>query len=619
MTEPAAILETVHAVIETRARRDPEAVALLAPGYAALGYAELLDQVTSTVSVLNSVGAGPGDVVALLARPGPEMAAALLAISAGAAVAPLNPAYRERELADYLEGLAPRILVVDAVLESPARGIARDRGIVLLELHADSNTQAGRFTLSGDLAREPVGAPRFSGPDDLALLLHTSGTTSAPKIVPLTQRNIHTSAADVCRTLRLDEKDRCLNMMPLYHVGGLVDLLLAPLGAGGSVVCTPGFSAADLLKWFDEYRPTWLQAVPTMLEEIAHCMTAAVATRPSLRFVRSVAAELPDDLRERIVELLACPLVETYGMTEAAPLITSTALPPDACKPGSLGRSVGPEVAIMDPEGRVLSAYEPGEIVVRGANVMSGYRNDPEANERAFRGSWFRTGDLGYLDEEGFLFLRGRVKEMINRGGEKITPVEIDGVLLEHPAVAEAASFAIPHRTLGEEVAAAVVLRAGATATPAEITSWVRERLSEFKAPRVVQIVSELPRNSLGKVRRRNLAAELGLEGGVPDASTSARVEPRDELELALRELWQDVLEVSPIGIRDKFFDLGGSSLAAVTMFSVIEQELGEDVPLDALLMSETIEDLAASLRETCSPIASSALDRIRSGVSARG
>jgi acyl-CoA synthetase (AMP-forming)/AMP-acid ligase II/acyl carrier protein len=609
---------TVHGSIAHRARQDPEGVALLAPGYEPLGFRALLEQIEFVVASLNAIGVKPGDTVGLLMPGGPELAAALLAVSAGAAVAPLNPAYRERELADYLEDLAPKALLVQHGMGSPARAVARVRGIGIVEVHSEESGPAGRIRLSGHDSlgeRGQLPAPEFAGPEDVALLLHTSGTTSRPKVVPLTQRNIHTSAADVCRTLRLGEMDRCLNLMPLYHVGGLVDLMLAPLSVGGSVVCTPGFSAAHLMRWFDEYEPTWFQAVPTMLQEIAHCMGAAhPSASPRLRFVRSVAAALPDALRQRIEELFSCSVVETYGMTEAAPLITSTALPPDPCEPGSLGRSVGPDVAIMNPRGEILSAYDPGEIVVRGDNVMAGYLNAPDANARSFRGDWFRTGDLGYMDEHGFLFLRGRVKEMINRGGEKISPSEVDRILLEHPDVAEVACFAVPHRTLGEEVGAAVVPTRGASITPADLTSWVRERLSDFKAPRVVHILAELPRNRLGKVQRIGLAAKLGLADAENDSGSELLAEPRDDLEGALRELWQDVLEVAPIGIHDKFFDLGGSSLSAVTMFAVIEEELGEDVPLEPLLRCETIEELATMLRKVCPVIDEGALTRIREG-----
>jgi acyl-CoA synthetase (AMP-forming)/AMP-acid ligase II/acyl carrier protein len=603
--------------MERRVRENPTALALRAPERSPLAFQGLLEQIEYVVAALGVVGVRRGDAVALVMGSGPELASCLLSVSAGAAVAPLNPAYRERELAEYLRDLAPKALVVKAGDASAARVIAGQRGIPVLELVARDAEPAGRFRLGGHPALDAgaaLPAPAFAGPEDLALLLHTSGTVSRPKVVPLTQRNVHTSAEDICRTLRLGERDRCLNIMPLHHVGGLVDLMLAPLRVGGSVVCTPGFSAPHLMDWFDEFQPTWLQAVPTMLQEIAHCVASAPdRSLPPLRFVRSVAAALPAGLRARVEDLFGCPVVETYGMTEAAPLITTTALPPDPCRPGSLGRSVGPDLAIMNPNGEILSAHEPGEIVLRGENVMAGYLNDPEANARAFHGDWFRTGDLGYLDEDGFLFLRGRVKEMINRGGEKIAPVEIETVLLEHPAVAEAAAFAMPHKTLGEEVAAAVVLSPGATTAPEELSHWVRKRLSDFKAPRVVRRVDALPRNSVGKLQRVGLAERLVLLESEAERREPL-VESRDALETALCALWQDVLDAPAVGIRDKFFDLGGSSLAAVTMFAVIEAEMGEDLPLDELLRCETVEELAAMLSQTCPDIDEAALVRIREG-----
>jgi acyl-CoA synthetase (AMP-forming)/AMP-acid ligase II/thioesterase domain-containing protein len=607
-------VRTVHGLLQTQAERNPDGIAIRAPGRTPLTFAELLEHIRRTVATLHAVGVRRGDRVALVIPNGPEMTSALLAISAGTAAAPLNPAYRRREFDFYLTELDPKVLIIPRGFDSPARALAHDRDIAVLELGFDGRDAAGHFQLDGDRGDSRRGAmlsPEFADPDDLALLLHTSGTTSQPKVVPLTQRNVCASAADVCRTLELGPADLCLNLMPLFHIGGLVDLTLAPLCAGGSTVCTPGFSTTYLFDWLDEFRPTWFQAVPAMLREIlgaAHIRRAA-APRHRLRFVRSVAAPLSSDVRRGIEEAFRCPVVETYGMTEASPLITSTALPPGARKPGSLGRSVGPDIAILDAEGNALPCGETGEIAIRGENVTSGYANDPEANARSFANGWFKTGDLGALDEEGFLFLRGRAKEMINRGGEKITPAEIEGVLTEHPAVAEAAAFAMPHRLLGEEVAAAVVLARGADASLNEIVAFAGERLAEFKIPRALRIADELPRNSIGKLQRAGLAERFGLNDDKAAIRERVYVEPRDDLERHLVAIWEEILDFEPVGIRDDFFALGGYSLLGVRMLETIESELGGNLPLTALSHSVTVEQLANLLRqersaESWSPLA---------------
>lgn len=573
-----------------------------APQRTPLSFAELLEHIRRIVSNLIEAGVRRGDRVALVVPNGPEMASALLAVSAGSVAAPLNPAYRKREFDFHFNEIDPKALIVSRDLDSPVRKIANDRGIAVLELTFSERDAAGLFSLAGDRG-VPKGTEtpplEFSDPDDLALLLHTSGTTSQPKTVPLTQRNICASAADVCRTLKLGPSDRCLNIMPLFHIGGLVDLLLAPLSAGGSTVCTPGFSASHFLTWLDEFQPTWFQAVPTILQEILDGSDMGMSAIPcrGLRFVRSVAAPLPARVRKGISEAFDCPIVETYGMTEASPLITSTALPPAPGKPGSLGRSVGPDIIVLDAAGTALPPGETGEIAIRGENVMSGYADDPLANACSFVDGWFKTGDLGYLDEEGFLFLIGRKKEMINRGGEKIAPVEIERVLLEHPAVAEAVVFAMPHRSLGEEVAAAVALKTGAGALPSEIAAFAGEQLSDFKIPRAVKIVDELPRSSTGKIQRAGLAERLGLNDGAASRE-GEYVEPRDELERRLVAIWEEILETSPVGIHDDFFALGGYSLLGVRMLDVVEKELGEVLPTTALAHPVTVEQLASLLRD---------------------
>jgi acyl-CoA synthetase (AMP-forming)/AMP-acid ligase II len=350
-------------------------------------------------------------------------------------------------------------------------------------------------------------------PDDVALLLHTSGTTSRPKLVPLTQRNILASAHHIGATLGLTSADRCLNIMPLFHIHGLIGAVLSSLAAGGSVFCTPGFNALKFFAWLDEAAPSWYSAVPTMHQAILARAdrNRDIIARRRLRLIRSSSSSLPPPVMAELEATFGCPVIESYGMTEAAHQMTSNPLPPRPRRAGSVGPAAGPEVAVLDESGRPLPAGTPGEVAIRGPNVTAGYVANPAANAAAFTDGWFRTGDQGVLDAEGYLTITGRLKELINRGGEKISPREVDDLLMSHPAVAQAVTFALPHDKLGEEVAAAIVLREGKNASERELRDFVAERLADFKVPCKVVFLAEIPKGPTGKLQRIGLAAKLGL------------------------------------------------------------------------------------------------------------
>jgi acyl-CoA synthetase (AMP-forming)/AMP-acid ligase II len=344
-------------------------------------------------------------------------------------------------------------------------------------------------------------------------VLHTSGTTSRPKIVPLAQRNICASAAHIATTLALEPADICLNIMPLFHIHGLMAAVLSSLAAGGSVVCTPGFNALKFFAWLDEAKPSWYTAVPTMHQTIlarADRNQESIA-RAKLRLIRSSSASLPPQVMKALEDTFGAPVIESYGMTEAAHQMASNPLPPRARKPGSVGIAAGPEIAIMDEGGKLLARGETGEVVIRGPNVTGGYEANPDANAKAFANGWFRTGDQGFLDDEGYLRLTGRLKELINRGGEKVSPLEVDEILMDHPAVQQVVTFAMPHDKLGEEVAAAVVLRDGRTLGEGELRDFARLRLADFKVPRKIVFLPEIPKGATGKLQRIGLAQKLGL------------------------------------------------------------------------------------------------------------
>lgn len=490
-----------------------ETTAITAPERPPLSYGRLREHVQRTVADLNRIGIGRGDRVAIVLPNGPEMASAFIAVAAGATAAPLNPAYQQPEYAFYMADLRARALLVEQGSQSPAVAAARELDIPVLELVVAGEDPAGWFTITSSLPRATAVAPGLAQPDDIALILHTSGTTSRPKIVPLLQRNVCASAGNIRSTLALTPDDHCLNIMPLFHIHGLMAALAATLSAGASVCCTPGFDALRFFSWLEEEQPTWYTAVPTMHQAILARAkrNAAIIAGSRLRFVRSSSASLPPQVLEALEATFSAPVIEAYGMTEASHQMTSNPLPPQPHKAGTVGIAIGLDVAIMDEAGALLPQGTTGEIVIRGANVTPGYENNPRANAENFTHGWFRTGDQGVFDAEGYLTINGRLKEIINRGGEKISPREVDEVLLDHPAVLQAVTFAMPHDRLGEEVAAAIVLRDGATADERDIRDFAAARLAAFKVPRKVLIVDEIPKGPTGKLQRIGLADKLGV------------------------------------------------------------------------------------------------------------
>ncbi len=467
----------------------------------------LQGQVEALAAVLRGA-LQPGQVVAIVLPNGLEYLASFLAVTRARLVAaPLNPAYKAEEFRFYLEdaGAAAVIAPPEAL---PVREVARDLGLPVWSAARDGR---GLVRLEG-IAPAALGtdleAPR---PDDTALFLHTSGTTSRPKGVPLTHGNLMASVGNIAAHYQLAPEDTGLVVMPLFHVHGLIGATLAPLFAGGTIVVPPRFSASAFWPAVQRFRISWYSASPTIHQVLLMRADADGAPAQSgFRFIRSCSAALAGVTLAGLESRFGAPVLEAYAMTEAAHQMTSNPLPPAARKPGSVGKGTNVDVAIMDEAGNLLPAGTPGEVVVRGPNVTGGYHNNPEANAAAFTNGWFRTGDRGALDGDGYLTLIGRIKELINRGGEKISPLEVDAVLLEHPAVAEVATFGAPDTKYGEEVHAAVVLKGEATA--AQLQEHCRSRLAEFKVPKVVHITKELPRTPTGKVQRR-FVAEAMLKG----------------------------------------------------------------------------------------------------------
>lgn len=484
--------------------------ALLAPDRHQLDRAGLARQMSRVGGALASHSIGAGERVAIVLDNGPEMATAFLGVAAHASAAPLNPAYRAEEFAFYLDDLGAKGVILAEGKDSPIRAVAADRGLPLLELRVPEGAPAGEFELPGmadGAMAQPLGA------DAEALVLHTSGTTSRPKVVPLLQRNLLASARHIGTTLALGPDDRCLNIMPLFHIHGLIAGVLASLLSGGSVFCTPGFNALKFMGWLEGAGATWYTAVPTMHQAVLGraARQPDAARAAGLRFVRSSSSSLPPQVMLALEETFGCPVIESYGMTEASHQMTSNLLPPGQRKAGTVGVPAGPEVRVVDEAWQSVASGEVGEVTISGPNVTPGYEANPKANQEAFRDGWFRTGDQGFFDADGFLTITGRLKEIINRGGEKISPREVDEVLLDHPAVGQAVTFALPHPKLGEEVAVAVVLKEGEQPDELALRSFAAARLADFKVPRRWVFLDEIPKGPTGKLQRIGLAKQLGL------------------------------------------------------------------------------------------------------------
>ena len=488
-------------------------IAIGAPGRVPLTYKGLRGVVEETVAALASFGIGPNDRVAIVLENGPEMAAAFLGTAAGATAAPLNPAYRTEEFTFFLTDLRAKLLLVGRDARSPAIEVAEKLGVPVARLVTRAERGAGAFTLEFPGGDRSAGKARLASPENIALVLHTSGTTSRPKIVPLSQANVGASVGNIRTTLALTPHDRGLIIMPLFHIHGLMTGLLAPLSAGGQVFCPPGFNALKFFSWMAEARPTWYTGVPTMHQAI---LTRAgknqqIIDANPMRFVRSSSSPLPLRVIADLEAVFRAPVIESYGMTEASHQMTSNPLPPGPRKPGTVGLAAGPDVRVVTERGEPVPVGTTGEIVIRGESVMRGYENNPQANADAFINGWFRTGDLGTMDADGYVSITGRLKEIINRGGEKISPREIDEIMMEHPAVHQCVAFALPHEKLGEDVAAAIVLREGAAASDQDLRQFAANRMADFKVPRKILILLQIPVGATGKLQRIGLAKQLGL------------------------------------------------------------------------------------------------------------
>lgn len=449
------------------------------------------------------------DRAAIVLPNGPLMASSFLSISSYMSAAPLNPSYKQEEFEFYLDDLKPKFLLVEPNSKSLAVIAAKNLNIPVFEMKISDNQPLGTFKLFDK-------ETDYKNPNDYdeALVLHTSGTTSRPKIVPLSNLNIFTSAVNISKSLKLTADDHCLNIMPLFHIHGLIAVLSASAKVGASVCASNGFNALKFLDLAETQNITWYSGVPTMHQAILlrAQKNSDKAKKLNLRFIRSSSASLPPAIFEQLNDIFQTPVIEAYGMTEATHQMTSNPLPPAIQKPGLVGMPAGPEICIMNDKNKKLPQGEIGEICIKGDNVTNGYENNPEANKQSFVNDWFRTGDEGFFDEDGYLKISGRLKEIINKGGEKISPLEVDNILMDFPPIDQALCFGYKDKMLGEDIAVAIKLKENKSCTEDDIKSYANEKLAKFKIPKKIFIVEDIPKGATGKLQRIGLAKKFGLE-----------------------------------------------------------------------------------------------------------
>ena len=604
---------SIGGVLAERAGRDPTAPAIVHPALGTLSFGALVGRLQEIGRQLEAAGLGSGSRVALALPRGPEAAVLSLAVCCRTILVPINPNLAAADLEAELARLRPDALILPAGEPIPAWVRAAGEGFGLFAARPAGSSfdeialeQVRPVSHRRPVTGQPVTADQQVTDQSWAAIFKTSGTTGTSKRVPVTHQNLIEMARKMERWLALGPADRSACIMPIYYNAGFKATLLAPLLIGCSVALPQSPGPAEFGRWVAELRPTWLTSAPPFLQAIVERAAAGGLAGHALRFVLSTASYLPEATQQAAERLLGVPVVEFYGMCEAG-MLTAPAFPPEPRRPGSVGRIPEGELAIRDAAGRFLPAGQAGQVMVRGPSVMPGYLfDDIEGVPSGLQDGWLATGDIGTVDGEGFLTIAGRSKEIINRGGEKIAPYDVEKALLQHPAVREAAAFAVPHRRLGENVGAAVVLQPGAAVRSAELIDFLYDRLAPFQMPRQVHVVDSLPMGATGKISRPRLSALFATHRRSPEL-------PAAPLELQIAEIWRRLLALDEIGLDDDFFEIGGDSLQATEMLLELEESTRHRIApsevraqLTIRQLSETLVNAAAAREEV--------MTRVRSG-----
>jgi long-chain acyl-CoA synthetase len=507
ITEGPGDPQNIRELLEQRVRRTPAKLFLFSETDGrSLSYAEFDAAVNRTARLLASHGIKQGDVVSLLLPNSAEYIIAYFAcFKLGALAGPVNTMLKPQEMAYVIAHSEAKALLAQTDFLPKIEEVRGQLPALRSVIEFDDERQATRkFSDATELP------PGDIEKNDEAIIIYTSGTTGKPKGCLLTHGNLLANARQITNWLKFTERDRLLIVMPLFHVNALMVATLAPLYANGSTVVTPKFSVKRFWQIVSDYEVTSFGSVATMLSLLAGTYPAGVPSglkTNQLRFALCGSAPVPAEVLKRFEETFHCLVIEGYGMSETT--CRSTFNPPDERRrAGSCGLPIGNEMKIVDDEGAEVENGQLGEIVLRGENILKGYFKNPEATAEAFRGGWFHTGDVGYKDSDGFYYIVDRKSDMIIRGGENIYPREIDEVLYQHEGVAAAATIGVPDPLYGEEVAAFVVLKEGASVTEEELLEFCRQRLADYKCPKSVRFVADIPKGPTGKLLKRELARQ---------------------------------------------------------------------------------------------------------------
>ncbi len=575
---PNASPATMAALLRMQAEQRPDQIALIAPGRAGLPYRDLWAQAQALAEAWPMLATGGPPRIAAALEGRSEMAAAWLAVASSATCVPLDPAAQPAELRKLLVSTGAHAVLLEARASTPARDVALELGLPLIEVVLDPARPAGTLALASapPTARRELPQRR---PDDIALIVRTSGTTGEPKLVELSQEMVLSGARALAGHFGLSPADCSVNTRPMFHVAGLIVNTLSTVVSGGRMLSVPMQDPDAFFDAIARYEPTWFSGVPTMHQWLlAHAeLYRRKAPHHRFRFVRSASASLPPATLHKLEALTGAPVVETYGMSERTP-IAGNPMPPGARKPGTVGFALGVELDLLDADGRSVPRGEEGEVTIRG----------PVAGVEP--GRWFRTGDLGRFDEDGYLCLTGRVKDLINRGGQKLLPREIEDTLLEHPGVAQAAAFRVPHPTLGEDVAAAIVPAAGAAPQPAQLREFLLSRLAPYKVPSSFTFVDALPLNASGKVRRDALAALVAEQAA---AACNGAV---GDTERRVAAIIGELLGLDSVPRDASFFALGGDSLAGARVMARVGRAFDIEAGVALLFRHPTVAELASAV-----------------------
>lgn len=588
--------ETIGAVLRTHASRHPDLPAILAPGREPVSFAGLIDSGEHVRRRLNNMGVACGHIIAVALSNRADMAALMLSVVDCATCAPIDPGISEEEFRNQLIDLNASALILAADSGSLGRTAANSLGIPVLDVSQSDSKEIGCFTLEPPTSFTGPSRQRASAlPDDTAFLLRTSGTTGTPTLVPWSHSQFVRQARVQADWLGLTHEDRGISIMPMHHGAAINSALLMPLLPGGGVVCMERFFAASFFQTIVEFQATWYTAGVTYQQEIL----ARASQFPhfiqgsKIRFIRSGSGPLHEEVQTGLEDVFDAPVIQRYGQTETIGTVTCNPLPPGHRKPGTVGVPVGCDVRIVDDAWHPLPAGSCGEITVCGPSVITA----PETGKIVDPDGWLRTGDVGFLDTDGYLTITGRVSEMINRGGEKIAPVTVEVVLSRHPAVRAAKVLAMPHPTLGQEVAAGVVLQKRAEASPDSLIDFTREFLPPAAYPKRILILDSMPLGPTGKPDRAALS-EMLVTG--PTAGSTQKV--LTPVETDLSGMWSGILGQPDIDLDDNFFALGGDSLNSVELLIQVEAEYGVEFSSDSIYAgASTIRSMARSIEEAMS------------------